>query len=170
MAPASRTRADGGQLLILLVGYALIAAALIVVAVDVSAVVLTRRALSSLADGAALAGVQAADQTALYTRPPAGALPLEPSAVAAAVADYLARRDSTVHYPGLQLLAADSDGVSVTVRLRVDKPLPFLALVHRVSGAFPGGSTAITVQASARAPVAARTLIVCHPNASPSLA
>jgi len=57
---------DEGSLSLLVIGYTLIAAVLIVVGVDVSKVFLAQRALSSAADAAALAGAQAVDRTAIY--------------------------------------------------------------------------------------------------------
>ena len=149
-------RADDGQVLLVIIGYALIAAALIVVAVDVSAVILARRALSALADGTAIAAAQAADEPRLYARGAGDVLPLVPDGVRAAAATYLERRDAVINYPGLQLVEASTDGTTVTVTLTEDKPLPFLPLVSALTGAFPGGTVRMTATAHARAPLTSR--------------
>ena len=59
-------RHDDGQLTLLIVGFVAITAILVVVGVDASKVFLARRALSSAADAAALAGSQAVDRNAIY--------------------------------------------------------------------------------------------------------
>ncbi|WP_220386705.1 pilus assembly protein TadG-related protein [Frankia sp. ArI3] len=55
--------ADGGTILILTLGYLMVAAMLVVVVTDVSAVYLARRSVASAADGAA----QRIDENAIYT-------------------------------------------------------------------------------------------------------
>ncbi|KJE20456.1 putative Flp pilus-assembly TadE/G [Frankia torreyi] len=59
--------ADGGTILILTLGYLMVAAMLVVVVTDVSAVYLARRSVASAADGAALAAAQRIDENAIYT-------------------------------------------------------------------------------------------------------
>ncbi|SNQ50459.1 conserved hypothetical protein [Frankia canadensis] len=59
--------ADGGTILILTLGYLMVAAMLVVVVTDVSAVYLARRSVASAADGAALAAAQRIDENAVYT-------------------------------------------------------------------------------------------------------
>jgi Flp pilus assembly protein TadG len=58
---------DGGTILILTLGYLMVAAMLVVVVTDVSAVYLARRSVASAADGAALAAAQRIDENAIYT-------------------------------------------------------------------------------------------------------
>ncbi|CAO5178371.1 putative Flp pilus-assembly TadG-like N-terminal domain-containing protein [Frankia sp. AiPs1] len=58
---------DSGTILILTLGYLLVAAMLVVVVTDVSAVYLARRSVASAADGAALAAAQRIDETAVYS-------------------------------------------------------------------------------------------------------
>ncbi len=58
---------DGGTILILTLGYLMVAAMLVVVVTDVSAVYLARRSVASAADGAALAAAQRIDENAVYT-------------------------------------------------------------------------------------------------------
>lgn len=139
----------------LIIGYALIAIALVVVAVDASAFFLAERSLAALADGAAVAGTHAEDEGALYGggAPAAGDLPLLGEQVQREVAAYLAARDATTAYPNLKLAEASTDGVTVTVTLTEDKPLPFLGLVSQLTGAFPGGTARVAATANARAPI-----------------
>ncbi|WP_018502575.1 pilus assembly protein TadG-related protein [Parafrankia discariae] len=58
---------DGGTILILTLGYLMLAAMLAVVVTDVSALYLARRSVASAADGAALAAAQRIDENAIYT-------------------------------------------------------------------------------------------------------
>ena len=71
--------------MLLTVGFAVIALALVLVVTDASKVFLTRRSLVSAADGAALAGVQSLDRTAFYAGNDDAALPLDVDAASAAV-------------------------------------------------------------------------------------
>ncbi len=64
---AAADGADGGTILILTLGYLMVAAMLVVVVTDVSAVYLARRSVASAADGAALAAAQRIDENAIYT-------------------------------------------------------------------------------------------------------
>jgi hypothetical protein len=161
-APVRRTRAvarhdDGvfeqGTILLLTIGYALIAIALVVVAVDASAFFLSRRALAGLADGAAVAGTHAEDGNQIYRAGTGADLPLTPVGVRTEVTSYLDSRDAGTAYPRLQLADVGTDGRTVSVSLTDDKPLPFLALINSITGAFPGGTARIAVTARARAPV-----------------
>jgi len=144
---------DEGQIILVAIAYTLIAASLVIVAVDASAFFLSRRALAALADGASVAGTHAENAGVLYGTGPGSDLPLDPAGVRAEVAGYLDVRDAVTAYPNLQLLDAATDGHTVTVMLSEDKPLRFLTLVSKLTGAFPGGTARITVRARARAPV-----------------
>ncbi|WP_462203649.1 pilus assembly protein TadG-related protein [Frankia sp. CcWB3] len=54
-------------MLVLTLGYLMVAAMLVVVVTDVSAIYLARRSVASAADGAALAAAQRIDENAIYT-------------------------------------------------------------------------------------------------------
>ncbi|CAI7976015.1 MULTISPECIES: pilus assembly protein TadG-related protein [unclassified Parafrankia] len=83
---------DGGTILILTLGYLMLAAMLAVVVTDVSALYLARRSVASAADGAALAAVQRIDENAIYTATEDfEALPL--SDIVDAVDEYEAQAD-----------------------------------------------------------------------------
>lgn len=142
---------DDGSILLLTISYALIAIALVIVAVDASAFFLSRRALAALADGAAVAGTHAEDGNRIYVAGAGADLPLTSDGVRSEVVSYLTARDSG--YPRLRLGDVGTDGVTVSVGLTDDKPLPFLSMINELTGAFPGGTARIEVTARARAPV-----------------
>ncbi|MGH3744653.1 MAG: pilus assembly protein TadG-related protein [Mycobacteriales bacterium] len=85
---------DGGTILILTLGFLLIAMSLAFAVVDASAVFLDRRDLAAAADGAALAAVQDIDVAAVYAHGAHGDLPLDAAGVDRAV-----RRFATANYP-----------------------------------------------------------------------
>jgi len=145
-------RREDGQITLLIIFYTLIAAAMVIVAVDASAFFLTQRGLSSVADGAAVSAAQALDADALYAGRAGDELPLEAAGVRAAVATYLEDHAVATTYPSLQVAEAGTDGETVTVTLTEDKKLPFVALVSAITSAFPGGTARVEVTAHARSP------------------
>lgn len=149
------SRDERGTVLLLICLYAMVAAAMVVVAVDVSAVFLARRSLASTADGAALAAAQSVDRASFYAAGGADTeLPLSSAAAARAVDDYLRETGATSDYPDLRASAGvSSDGRTVTVRLTRTVALPMLGWSARLSERFPDGSVAVTADANARAPV-----------------
>jgi Flp pilus assembly protein TadG len=114
-------RADGGSIMMLTLGYVMIAAMLAIVVTDVSAVYLARRSVASAADGAALAAAQRIDENAVYTT--TGQLDRLPlSDVLTTVADYQDRADPS----GATVLTGsllDEDTVEVQGSRVVDLPL-----------------------------------------------
>ena len=138
-----RPRGDDGTVLLLvlgLTGVLLIAVALVV---NVSAVVLAKRALASTADGAAVAAAQALDEQAFYTSGLRGGIPLDAEEAAARVAAY--RAEVAAHQPGLQLSVA-VDGRTAVVRATRTLTLP-LAILST-------GPVTVEAEARARAPLA----------------
>lgn len=114
--------AEQGQVTVLVVGMALVAAAVVGLAIDGTRAYILRRSLQNAADAAALAGASELDQRAFYL---AGGRELTLSAARAARAAraVLARR---------ALAAAahvDAGPGRITVRLRAEAPTSFLALV-----------------------------------------
>ena len=139
---------EAGQLMLLVLAYLTIAAALVGVVVDASAVFLAQRSLSATADGAALAAAQTLDEGQVYgSGVPLERLPLSPAGVAAASAAYLADDGARRRFPDLALASA-TDGTTATVTLRTSVELPF-------SGGFLGvrGPAPLRVVASARSPL-----------------
>jgi hypothetical protein len=141
-----RREGERGQLTLLVIGFAAILLVLVAVVVDASQAVLLRRALASLADGAALAAVQAASERTLYTQGPGATLPLDPAAARAAVVDYLAGAESGIADLRLVEVAVTQGRVTVVLSAPADLPL-----TNTVTGQFQG--TAVTARASALAPV-----------------
>jgi uncharacterized membrane protein len=138
-----RTAAEKGQITLLVIGFAVILLALIAVVVDASQVVLLRRSLSSLADGAALAAAQSLAEDALYSGRAVETLPLDPAGARSVVVAYLSQAGADVT---LVDVAVADDTVSVAVAARADLPL-----VGSVTQAFQG--TTVTARATARSPI-----------------
>jgi len=138
---------DDGTVLLLIVGLVTLAALLVSVVTDASALYLERRRLVSAADGAALAGAQKVNESRVYTEglPATGPVPLDPNAAELAAREYLeasgiALSDVSVH--------ATPTTVSVRVWSRYRLPV--------ASTVTAGGAGSATVSASATA----RTAIV----------
>jgi Flp pilus assembly protein TadG len=127
-------RDDSGQLMILMIFFALILAAVITAVVDVSTVFLAQRQLQSTADGAALAAAQQADTSAIYAGKLGKALPLLPADAGDAARRYAALPSRIPHncrVSSYRLDEADVDaaGQTVTVTLSCRVPLPFVGIV-----------------------------------------
>ena len=90
--PWHRDLEDDGTVLLLIIGLVTIAALLVAVVTDVSALYLERRELVAAVDGAALAGAQAVDEESVYRDglPASGPVPLNVAAAEQAARDYLA--------------------------------------------------------------------------------
>lgn len=82
---------DRGSVLILSLGLLVVCVLAVGVVVDASAVFLTRRALQSEADSAALAGAQAIDVESYYARGASDGIRLDPVAVRSAVQRFVRR-------------------------------------------------------------------------------
>jgi len=155
----SRRRDDDGQLTVLIIGYTFLAAVLIVVGVDVSKVFLARRALSSVADAAALAAAQAADRAAVYAGAAGcgGVLPIDPAAAAqqveASLVDDLADLRQTFAVVGMPVV--DVVTGTVTVHLEGDVAVPFGRVLALLDPGRADGRVHVAVTASAESPVTA---------------
>ena len=119
---------DEGQLILLILAYAVIAALLVTVVVDVSKVFLYRRSLVAAADGAALSAANQPDLAAVYNGTGA-TLPLSRSGTEAAVRQYAADAELADRFEGFDVAGVETDGVTVTVTLRAAVPLPFVNLI-----------------------------------------
>lgn len=121
---AIRARGDEGQLLLLVLIYAVIAGLLVTVVVNLSKAYLYRRSLVAAADGAALTAANQPDLARIY----AGAgpvLPLSESGARAAVAQYAVDADLSGRFDGFRVVDVTTDGQMVTVRLRAVVQMPF---------------------------------------------
>lgn len=100
-------RAPGGQdgtILLLSLGFCVIAVMLVLAVTDASAVFLARRDLAAAVDGAALAAAQQVDVGRVYAGGAArGDLPLDAAQVRAVIAAYRDRTYPAADYPGLRL-------------------------------------------------------------------
>jgi uncharacterized membrane protein len=156
----TRLRAgDEGQLTVLIIGFTFLLSVLVVVGVDVSKVFLARRALSSVADAAALSAAQAADRAAIY----AGAascgdvLPIDSAAatqqVDASLSDDLADlRHTFAEVQPPEVLVTDG---TVTVHVTGDVKVPFGRVLTLLDPSRSDGVVHVSVTAAARSPITA---------------
>ncbi len=133
-----------GSVLVLLLGFAVLALVLVGVVADLSKVFLAKRALASTADGAAIAAAQAIDLEALYTgSADPGSLPIDGRAAEAAARGHLARDGSAAAYDAFALDRVEATPTQATVEVS--------ARVALIFGAFVSGPDGVRVSASATA-------------------
>jgi hypothetical protein len=133
-----RPMGDDGTVLLLVLGFTGVLLALVAVVVDVSVVILAKRAAASAADGAAVSAAQALDIGELHTGGLGRRIPLDLAEARARVAAYEGQVRS--QQPGLGL-AVRLEGRTAVVTARRTVPLPL-----RVPGVGP-----VQVRAVARA-------------------
>lgn len=128
------TRQDErGQTAVLIIGFAVIVAMLVVVVVDASAAFLRRQHLSTLADGAALAAADGIAGEHVYTRGLAERVVVDPDEARRLVAEHLAAVGAVRSYPGLHHdVEARGDRVVVRVAAPLDLPLPLPGTAGRI--------------------------------------
>lgn len=137
---------EGGSILPLIAGFAVIALVLVLGATAASVAFLAQRDLANVCDGAAIAAAQSLDEASFYRG--AGdddVLPLSQTVVESAVARYLGQ--DYARDPNGLTMSAGTDGRVVTVRCQRAVTLPFGALVG-----YPNGLPR-TATARAEAPV-----------------
>lgn len=152
-------RSDEGSILVLVIGYAAIAAVLLTVGVDLSCVFLARRALSSTTDAAALAAAQGVDRSRLYDGPPlscGAALPLDRDRAAELASDAvnddrpgLRRTFRSVAPPQVSVV-----GTTVQVSVAGEVRMPFGRVVSWLDPGSDDGAVPISATSRARSPVA----------------
>jgi uncharacterized membrane protein len=145
----SRADREHGSVLVLTIGFVVVVMLFVGVVIDASKLFLTRRALASVADGAATAAAQEVDVQAVYQGGPTAALPLSQAAAAAVAAGSVqqaARAAGLVDVTVDDVTVAGPD-VVVTVSGRAVLPLASLVTAN------PTG-VLITVTARARSAVA----------------
>ena len=126
MRPADRTRDDQGTILFLTIGLSVVLMLLVAVVIDVSKVVLAKRALAASADGAAVAAAQQADRRSIVENGLGERIPLDPAGVADVVEQY--EDEARGEQPGLDL-AGDvdpNDPGTAVVQARRKVSLPFV--------------------------------------------
>lgn len=144
------TSGDEGQILLLSIGYLLLALLLVTAVVSASSVHLERKRLLALADLTALAAATALDDDAYYRRTGADAtlVPLSDASVRTAALDHLAGAPEAGGLEALTLVAAGTaDGRTATVTLAARARPPLLGWV---TAAWSDG-IGLRVTASARA-------------------
>jgi len=151
MTARSRTRRadDGGQILLLALGYTMLAFALVAVAVDATAVHLARTELLDAADAAALDAADAVDPADVYAGGLGADVPLTGEGVRTQAETYLSTYDPPSRLTGIRLLdgSGSPDGATAVVELSGTVRLPIAA---PVVASFAGGIT-VTVRSTARA-------------------
>jgi hypothetical protein len=130
---AVRARRDDGQLLLLVLAYAVIAGLLVTVVVNVSKAYLFRRALVSAADGAALAAANEPDLDQVYAEPGEN-LPLSGKKARAAVRQYVEDAQLEERLTDFEVDSVTTDGVTVVVTFRGTVQLPFANLLTSSDG------------------------------------
>ena len=141
-------RDDDGQIMLMAIGYAIVALLLVTAVVSASGIHLERKRLLSLADLAALAAADSIDQHAYFTRDPAGDLVrLADDEVRTEVIDYLTTAAPAADLDGVELLTVTTQGRTATVTLRsIARP----ALVSWITAPWSDGIE-LVVTATARA-------------------
>lgn len=142
-----RTTQDSGQVTLLVLGFTLVAAMLIVGTVAVTSLQLSRMRLLDAADGAALDAADSLDASA-YQRGLGQAVPVSDDTVRATAESYLAERPLPVGMIAWQVApgTGSPDGQSAVVRIVGEADLPMVGGVLRGLG----GSVTLTVQSRAR--------------------
>lgn len=151
---------DDGSITLLVIGYTVIAAVLVVAGIDVSKVFLARRALASAADAAALAAAQQVDRSAVYAGTAGGCgqlLPIDVDAAGRAAAAGLDgdAADLSQTFAALDPPQTTVDAGTVTVRMSGDVAVPFGAVLALLDPRRPDGRVHVEVSSSAQSPVRA---------------
>ncbi|MFL6136732.1 MAG: pilus assembly protein TadG-related protein [Frankiaceae bacterium] len=135
---------DDGTILLLTIGYAIIALALVLGLTDVSVLLLDRRNLQSVADGAALSIAQDVSVDGLYGRRDGDGLGLADRSTLQADAErYVARSD----LPDAETVVVPIGSDTVQVLVRRSARLPFAALLDALG---IGGTQQVEASAHAR--------------------
>lgn len=127
MTGRSRRGNEGGQVSVLIVGFAVVLLMMIAVVVDATAAYLQRQGLNTLADGAALRGADlgATGRDVYEGGVPAERLELTAARVRSVVGAYLRSTGAYGRYPGLSFrVRINPSTQSVEVRLSAPLDLP----------------------------------------------
>jgi uncharacterized membrane protein len=129
-------RDEAGQATVMIIGFAVVLAMLMVTVVDASAAYLQRQGLDTLADGAALRGADlgATGSETYSTGVPPERLELTAATARAAVGAYLVEIGAHRKYPGLTYDVSVGDaGVTVRLHAPLDLPLTIPGSPERAS-------------------------------------
>jgi hypothetical protein len=145
---STATRTDErGQTTVLIIGFVIVIAMTVAVVVDASAAYLRRQALSSLADGAALAAADGLQGEQVYTVGLGERAVVDPRAARGLVVDYLTSVGAGRRYPGLSH-AVETDGERVVVRVvaPMDLPIPVPGVASRARVTATAAALVIVVE------------------------
>jgi hypothetical protein len=138
------TQGERGQASLLIVGLAIVLILLTGVVVDASAAYLQRQSLSTLADGAALAGANEVEGDPAYSGGLGEHVPIDPALARGAVADYFREIGAYADLPGLDFRVSVRDrSVVVHVRAPLDLPITVDGVTDTTVSAV--GSAAVVV-------------------------
>jgi hypothetical protein len=149
----ARLRDDRGQIMLLSIGFAVVAIALVLVVTAVSAIYLERKQLLALADAMAADAADAIDEEAYFgeDRPGAPAIPLTDASVQAATQDYLEAAPEAVigDFRALQVVAPTGtpNGTTAQVTLSAVVRPPVVGVI--LSPWQDGFAIVVTAQAEA---------------------
>lgn len=141
----SRAGDERGQTAVLIIGFTLVLALMVVVVVDATAAYLRRQALLTLADGAALAAADGIAGEQVYLGGLGDRAAVDPDSARTLAQGYLAQVGAGHRYPGLSH-RVETDGPRVVVHLAapLDLPLPFPGMGD-VSHVRATGAAVVTV-------------------------
>jgi uncharacterized membrane protein len=147
-AVARPPAADRGSVLVLGIGLVALTMLVVGAGVDASRLFLARRALASLADGAALRGAHDLDTAALYASGATDVLPLSTTRVRADVVEYVAGQAAANGVSGVRVVSLRVVDGTVSVGLSRVETVPVLGTLLGT----PGGEV-VSADASARSAV-----------------
>ena len=140
---------DDGQLLLLVLVYAVIAGVLVTVVVNLSTAYLHRRSLVAAVDGAALSAANQPDLARVYGGG-SDALPLSDEGTAGAVTQYVDDARLEERFDGFEVVDVLTDGRTVTVTFAATVRMP---LLNAVATSVTGGGYRFDATARATSPL-----------------
>ena len=147
--PARRCSGDDGQLLLLVLVYAVIAGLLVTVVVNLSTAYLHRRSLVAAVDGAALSAANQPDLARVYEGGSA-ALPLSDEGTTDAVTQYVDDAQLEERFDGFEVVDVATDGSTVTVTFAATVRMPML---NAITASVTGGGYRFDATARATSPL-----------------
>ena len=149
VGPGRRCSGDDGQLLLLVLVYAVIAGVLVTVVVNLSTAYLHRRSLVAAVDGAALSAANQPDLGRVYGGGSA-ALPLSDEGASDAVAQYVDDARLDERFDGFEVLDVSTDGSTVSVTFGATVRMP---LLNAIASSVTGGGYRFDATARATSPL-----------------
>ncbi len=135
---------EGGQITVLIIGFALVLLMAVGVTVDASAAYLQRESLASLADGASLAAADQVQGAGVYGGGLAERAPVDAETARTTVAAYLTDVGAMSDHPGLSARVEVVEG-RVIVRLTAPLDLPLTVRGLTATSVAATGSASVVV-------------------------